>query len=261
LPSYFGITEQVSSIMKIDIVKPLGFAAALVLSGLMASEAHAFSFTKTEATNLEVQNKQLFDFFKSHVNTERSALSASELKPLDATGLLFDTDETVEVYFMHEGAGYKNQVLFTADDQAPQMLIENASLQGSGGNLQAGDGWILSDFGGLSGIAQFEFLIRSNGYNKPGNTLLYTDASKNSDGLEHVTAFGYTDEKTGEYYTFLGFEDIVGGGDLDYNDVVLVAKGFTNPDAPVDVPEPLSGLAVLAVGAVAAGGALKKKMA
>ena len=51
----------------------------------------------------------------------------------------------------------------------------------------------------------------------------------------------------------------MGGGDLDYNDVVLVAKGFTNPD--VDVPEPISSLAVLAVGAVAAGGALKKKLA
>lgn len=97
------------------------------------------------------------------------------------------------------------------------------------------------------------------------STLLYADKEKNSDGLEHVTAFGYTDEATGEYYTFIGFEDIVGGGDLDYNDVVLVAKGFTNPDAPVDVPvdvpEPFSGMALLTVGAVAAGGALKKKMA
>ena len=92
-------------------------------------------------------------------------------------------------------------------------------------------------------------------------TLLYADKEKNSDGLEHVTAFGYTDEATGEYYTFIGFEDIVGGGDLDYNDVVLVAKGFTNPDAPVDVPEPVSGMALLTVGAVAVGGALKKKMA
>ncbi|RZM77331.1 DUF4114 domain-containing protein [Leptolyngbya iicbica] len=247
--------------MKIGIVKPFAVAATLVISGLMAAEAQAFSFTQTEATNLEVQNKALFDFFKSHVNTERAALSASELKPLDATGLLFDTSETVEVYFMYEGAGYKNEVLFTADNQAPKTLIANASLQGSGGTLKSGDGWILSDFSGLPGIAQFEFLIRSNGYNKPNNTLLYTDASKNSDGLEHVTAFGYTDEKTGEYYTFIGFEDIVGGGDLDYNDVVLVAKGFTNPDAPVDVPEPISGLAVLAVGAVAVGGALKKKMA
>ncbi|WP_204138844.1 DUF4114 domain-containing protein [Halomicronema sp. CCY15110] len=247
--------------MKIGIVKSLAVAIALAASGFMAAEAQAFSFTQTKSTNLEVQNKALFDFFKSHVNTERAALSTSELKPLDATGLLFDTSETVEVYFMYEGAGYKNQVLFTADDQAPQMLIENASLQGSGGNLKAGDGWILSDFGGLSGIAQFEFLIASNGYNKTNPTLLYTDASKNSDGLEHVTAFGYTDEATGEYYTFIGFEDIVGGGDLDYNDVVLVAKGFTNPDAPADVPEPISSLAVLAVGAVAAGGALKKKMA
>lgn len=241
------------------IAKQFALAAAVVVSGVMASEAQAFTFTQTEAQNLQEQNQELFNFFKSHVNTERAALSATDLKPLDATNLLFDTSETVEVYFIHEGAGYKNQVLFTADDQAPAMLIENASLKGSGGNLKAGDGFILSDFEGLSDVAQFEFLIASNGYGKENPTLLYTNADKNSDGLEHVTAFGYMDEVTGDYYTFIGFEDIVGGGDLDYNDVVLVAKGFQNPD--VDVPEPVSSLAVLAVGAVAAGGALKKKMA
>ncbi len=243
------------------IVKQFALSTAVIASGFMASEAQAFTFTQTNAQNLQEQNQELFDFFKSHVNKERAALSATDLQPLDANNLLFDTSETVEVYFIHEGAGYKNQVLFTADDQAPAMLIENASLQGSGGNLKAGDGFILSDFEGLSDFAQFEFLIASNGYGKANPTLLYTDASKNSDGLEHVTAFGYTDEATGDYYTFIGFEDIVGGGDLDYNDVVLVAKGFTNPDAPVDVPEPISSLAVLAVGAVAAGGALKKKLA
>jgi hypothetical protein len=247
--------------MKIGIGKQIALATAIIASGLGASEAQAFTFQMSAAENLQDQNQELFDFFKSNVNKERAGLEASELKPLDATGLLFDTSEIIEVYFIHEGAGYKNQVLFTADDQAPNMLIENASLQGSGGDLRAGDGFILGDFEGLSNIAQFEFLIASNGYNKTNPTLLYTDASKNSDGLEHVTAFGYTDEATGDFYTFIGFEDIVGGGDLDYNDVVLVAKGFTNPDAPADVPEPVSGLAVLAVGAVAAGGALKKKMA
>ncbi|MEM6519596.1 MAG: DUF4114 domain-containing protein [Cyanobacteria bacterium P01_C01_bin.70] len=245
--------------MKIGIGKQFALGVTVIASSLFASEARAFTFTQTEAQNLQDQNQELFDFFKSQVNKERAALSETDLQPLDANGLLFDTSETVEIYFIHEGAGYKNQVLFTADDQAPAMLIENASLQGSGGNLKAGDGFILSDFEGLSGIAQFEFLIASNGYGKDNPTLLYTDASKNSDGLEHVTAFGYTDEATGDYYTFIGFEDIVGGGDLDYNDVVLVAKGFQNPD--VDVPEPMSSLAVLAVGAIVAGGALKKKMA
>ncbi|MGD1858470.1 MAG: DUF4114 domain-containing protein [Leptolyngbyaceae cyanobacterium] len=245
--------------MKIGIAKQFALGIAVIASSVFHSEAQAFTFTQTEAQNLQDQNQELFDFFKSQVNKERAALSETDLQPLDANGLLFDTSETVEIYFIHEGAGYKNQVLFTADDQAPAMLIENASLQGSGGNLKAGDGFILSDFEGLSGVAQFEFLIASNGYGKSNPTLLYTDASKNSDGLEHVTAFGYTDESTGDYYTFIGFEDIVGGGDLDYNDVVLVAKGFQNPD--VDVPEPMSSLAVLAVGAVAAGGALKKKTA
>lgn len=245
--------------MNTKLMKPLLVATAVLASSLMAAEAQAFSFTKTNATNLAEQNQALFDFFKSNVNKERAALSASELKPLDAASLMFDTSETVEVYFIHEGAGYKNQLLFSADGQAPKMLIENASLKGSGGSLEAGQGYILSDFEGLPGMAQFEFLIASNGYNKSNPTLLGADPTKNSDGLEHVTAFGYTDEATGDYYTFIGFEDIIGGGDRDFNDVVLVAKGLTNPDA--DVPEPMSALGVLAVGAIAAGGALKKKIA
>jgi len=245
--------------MKINIKTPFIVAAAILASGAMAAEAQAFSFTKTEATNLADQNQALFDFFKSNVNKEREALSASELKPLDASGLMFDTSETVEVYFIHEGAGYKNQLLFSAAGEAPEMLIENASLENSGGSLKAGQGYLLSDFGGLPGTAQFEFLIASNGYKKDNPTLLGADPTKNSDGLEHVTAFGYTDETTGDYYTFIGFEDIIGGGDRDFNDVVIVAKGLTNPDA--DVPEPMSALGVLAVGAIAAGGALKKKTA
>ena len=247
--------------MKFNLKTPFVVATAILVSGLMAVEAQAFSFTKTDATNLAEQNKALFDFFKSNVNKEREALSASELKPLDASSLMFDTSETVEVYFIHEGAGYKNQLLFSADGEAPKMLIENASLKGSGGSLAAGQGYILSDFGGLPGMAQFEFFIASNGYNKDNPTLLGADPTKNSDGLEHVTAFGYTDKTTGDYYTFIGFEDIVGtkGNDFDYNDVVIVAKGLTNPDA--DVPEPMSAMAVLAVGAIAAGGALQKKSA
>lgn len=250
---------QVSSIMKIDIKKPLLVATAVLASSFMAAEAQAFTFTKTNATNLAEQNQALFDFFKSNVNKESKALADTQLKPLDAAGLMFDTSETVEIYFIHEGAGYKNQLLFSANGEAPQMLIENASLKGSGGSLEAGQGYLLSDFGGLPDMAQFEFLIASNGYNKKNPTLLGADPTKNSDGLNHITAFGYTDEATGEYYTFIGFEDIIGGGDRDFNDVVIVAKGLTNPDA--DVPEPMSALGVLVVGAIAAGGALKKKVA
>ena len=247
--------------MKIKIFKTLAAATTLAVSGLMAAEAQAVTFAKTTAENLGSQNQELLKFFQDNVNGERQALADSELKPLDATGLLFDTSESVEVYFIDEGAGYKNQVLFSADGQSPEMIIENASLQGSGGNLKSGDGFILDNFEGLPSLAQFEFLIASNGYNKSNPHIFGADPTKNPDGINHITAFGYTDQATGDYYTFIGFEDLWNGGDRDFNDVVIVAKGFQNPDAPVDVPEPISGLAVLAVGAVAVGGALKKKMA
>ncbi|MCA9134773.1 MAG: DUF4114 domain-containing protein, partial [Planctomycetales bacterium] len=51
-----------------------------------------------------------------------------------------------------------------------------------------------------------------------GTQWLWNDPSENSDGLQHVVAFMLPDSP----YILLGFEDIIGGGDLDYNDALFV---------------------------------------
>ncbi|MGF1460131.1 MAG: DUF4114 domain-containing protein [Leptolyngbyaceae cyanobacterium] len=243
--------------MKIFTKAQLAIATAAFASTLAAAEAQAFTFQKTATSFTDSYSQELLDFFKSNVNGEREALSDAQLQELDASTLIFDTSKSVEVYFIDEGAGYKNQVLFSAADSEKQMLFGNASKQGSGGSLNAGDGFELSDFGGLPAVAQFELFIKANGYN--GGTNVYgANPDENPDGINHITAFGYNDEASGEYFTFIGFEDLYNGGDRDFNDVVLVAKGLTSS---ADVPEPMSALAVLAVGAVAAGSAVKKKLA
>ena len=53
------------------------------------------------------------------------------------------------------------------------------------------------------------------------------DQHLNVDGLQHMVAFIIPDSR----YVLLGFEDIIDGGDLDYNDCLFVVDiGQENAD-------------------------------
>mgnify|MGYP000858841330 CR=1 FL=1 len=65
---------------------------------------------------------------------------------------------------------------------------------------------------------------------------LYSDKSLNNDGINHVYSTSFSGDvvhgiPTG---TYVGFEDLHGGGDLDYNDETFV---FTNVVTAVPEPE------------------------
>jgi len=79
--------------------------------------------------------------------------------------------------------------------------------------------------------------------------------TRNPDGLAH--AFATTSLVDGEYLTWVGFEDLYGGGDLDYNDFKFV---LTNVVDPVAAPEPAS-LALLGIGLAGLGFARRNKSA
>lgn len=85
----------------------------------------------------------------------------------------------------------------------------------------------------------FGFYLNANN----GPNMFYSDTTKNSDQYDHMVAYGSKGDKVklpgattftpwtlGEYV--LGFEDTLGGGDHDYNDMVLMVESV----APV--PEP-----------------------
>ena len=64
---------------------------------------------------------------------------------------------------------------------------------------------------------QLDFFLISNAVSG-GTTSLWADRALNSDGLQHMVAFMIPNSR----FILLGFEDIVGGGDLDYNDALFV---------------------------------------
>lgn len=239
--------------LSIGMVAAAPAQAQLSAASLTPEElANDLGFDNLKDLNLLEQSDSLKEL-KKLINNEASALSQSFLDQykLDTSKLFWNGVDPVEVYFINEGAGYRNQLFFTAQDldgnqTGGGMIFADVSspfskLPNSDGPLVLGQG---VNLGGFLGATQLDFMLQSNGFNG-GKTMLSTDAAANPGGLQHVVAFQQND------WTILGFEDIVGGGDLDYNDVIFAVRGIQAGAPPAaDVPEPsaLLGMLVLGVG-------------
>lgn len=170
------------------------------------------------------------DAFQQFANTESSALDLNALnaRKLDTTQLELIYDNDVKVYFVNEGAGYKNQLRIgtTGTTVRSGMVFNDVSCHSSDAICQgkwsspadANDALKPGDYvniGNLAAGTKLDFQVLANGYVNSNPDIWYTDDSLNSDGLQHVIAYAY------EGYLVLGWEDIRGGGDRDYNDVVF----------------------------------------
>lgn len=243
----------------------LGIAALSTIS-LLSFSASA------EAADLNLRS-DLLTRFNSFVQNEGVAFDELALPKLDASQLYWDRGvNNVEVYFIDEGAGYKNQLLFSANDGPMNMIFDNISSTQStmselDGVMSLGQGKALNNF---DSATQLSFFIKSNGYNGGQNfygaddhTGSVIDGKEiNRDGLSHLVAYSYFDEVDQENYTILGFEDLWGGiqdgSDRDFNDVVFAVKGLTsNPDAPKETPEPSALLGLVGLTAAVASRRLK----
>lgn len=73
--------------------------------------------------------------------------------------------------------------------------------------------------------------------------------SRNPDGVAHALGITYIDEASSTIVTDVGFEDLYGGGDRDYNDFMFRLTNVKDPILPASVPEPdtllLVGLGIL----------------
>ncbi|TWT95871.1 hypothetical protein Pla108_29480 [Botrimarina colliarenosi] len=139
----------------------------------------------------------------------------------DRLYLLNDSDRPVRVYYVAEGAGYRNTLGFSTAmagslvNGQRKIIFPDVSDGTIGGPrmLDPGD-WV--ELGDYPRGTSFEFFIVRDAVNGGRDIFTNRDAS-NPDGLQHLAAW-----LLGDRYVLLGFEDLMNGGDLDYNDVVFV---------------------------------------
>jgi hypothetical protein len=216
----------------LDIVGPVHLAGSDADSALFQSDALP---TVTDWININLG--------------EQTAIEDTSNISLDPSNLYLATESDVRVYFVGEGAGYHNTLGFNADGGGitsgdPKLIFPDASstatyynsgdssgTQTSSYPLAPGD---FVDIGTFESGAQLDFFLIANGAN--GGTNLYsTDSSVNQDGIDHVVAYALEDSP----YLLIGFEDLYGGGDRDFNDLLFVVDiGSANVNALTNAPEP-----------------------
>jgi len=183
--------------------------------------------------------------------SENQAVEVTSSIKLDPSKLSLATASDARVYFVGEGAGYHNTLGFNTGGGGistgnPLLIfpdasssssyyggVSNTGVRSASAPLLPGD---FVDLGTLEAGTQLDFFLISNGANG-GTNVFSTDTSVNPDGIDHVVAFALTDSP----YLLIGFEDLYGGGDLDYNDLLFVVDiGTTNVEVLTSAPEPSS---------------------
>lgn len=208
------------------------------------------------------------EFVNVNLNEKVPVANATSLA-LDPSQLDLLTTADVRVYFVGEGAGYHNTLGFNTSGSGissgdPQLIFPDASasnsyLSSGADTRKASEPLLAGDFvelGTLEAGTHLDFFLIANGAN--GGTNVYsTDQSINPDGINHVVTHAFALEDSP--YLLIGFEDLFGGGDNDFNDLVFVLDiGIENIqylaqtaslDSPVvGAPEPrLSAILMLAI--------------
>ncbi len=195
--------------------------------------------SKSDSRSIDFNNNYL-PYFRELVNTqlaESAVFSNTEGFRLDASRLFLRTesDLPIRVYFVHEGAGYKNTLGFSMtpagaeETGQPYLIFPNASFNESDANKKGpnstkrsqSEPLVIGDFvelgAGAPGI-QLDFFLVADGAGSNNVGTWYNNQERNVDGLQHVVAFLMPNTR----YVLIGFEDLYNGGDLDYNDCLFV---------------------------------------
>jgi hypothetical protein len=146
--------------------------------------------------------------------------------PILGGSLLVATDGDVSAQFTGSIAGYFNTIVLDlgelGDDPADVEVFNKYSSVNS-----------ILDLGIFR--AGTELIFRIDVLNT-GLSFFSGDSSRNPDGLAHVEAI--TTLENGIYFTTIGFEDLLGGGDKDYNDIGIRLTNVLDPPPGTGIPEP-----------------------
>jgi len=175
------------------------------------------------------------------------ALGALAPRPTAAQALpgtsLYATGEQIWVKFLSYDAAYRNDLYFFAyvgqSTGSAQYLFTNQTA------IPGTERQVLGAFP----VGQ-EIVFGIYVYDQAlGRYYTYHsgDASNNPDGVPHVQLWKIAD---GRYSLRVGFEDLYGGGDNDFNDLTFEVSGVTH----MVTPEPVT-IALLGSGLIGLGGA------
>ncbi|MUG94724.1 DUF4114 domain-containing protein [Scytonema sp. UIC 10036] len=253
--------------MKKNQLKRL-IATAATVTGVFSAvaPASASTFTWGDWTKTyEVQDKStdtsgfqsLISEYQKYVQPETLAIPEDKLNKLDPTKLRLKNDTNVRIWFLNEGAGFRNQLAYEAlkgNDYQKGLLFNDVSCDISQaansacqvgenpGTLDIGD---YVEIGKVAGGSQLNFFIKADGSSHPDGPIYGADPTKNPDLLEHLVAYEIDDR------VLLGFEDLPGpegvSSDRDFNDVMFVVD--VGKDNIESVPEPATAMALLAAAA------------
>jgi Domain of unknown function (DUF4114)/PEP-CTERM motif len=190
--------------------------------------------------------------FQALLQKEGKEIPAEQIaaRRLDPSKLFLKQDHEVKAWFVGEGAGYRNQLAYESlrgREYNKGMIFSDASCtfgcqmsNGTDGVLDIGDYVTLGKFNTKT---QFNFLLKADGASeKTQNGDIYgANAALNGDKLQHLMAWQVGD------YVLMGFEDLRGGGDKDYNDLMFAVDFGKDNLKTSTVPEPGTMTALLGI--------------
>ncbi len=219
---------------------------------LRGSDADALDFQTNDLPGLrEIVDTRL---------NERQAVQDVASMALDPNDLYLAETSDVRVYFVGEGAGYRNSFgVYTGDSSDAlsgdaSLILPDASTSGyysyyegdyrsTSAPVAPGD---FVDLGTFEEGTQLNMFLIANGAGG-GTQTWYTDSALNADSIEHFVVLATPDNP----YLLVGVEDLYGGGDQDYNDVVVALDvGTTTVKRLMSKAVPLPGYMAALLGPV-----------
>lgn len=242
-----SLLAQVESPVQSD-ARPFGLEIVDTVK-LAGSDAASASFQQTTLGEFQ---KVVSDM------APRSDLRSDFGVAIDPARLFMATEYDVRTYFVSEDARYHNTLGINTGlpgTDYSKLILPDASSRGNKLHanfpLQEGD---FVDLGRLKSGTLLDFFMIADGA-RGGKDIWSSNPMRNRDGLQHMVAYAKPDSP----FLLIGFEDLYGGGDRDFNDLVIaVDMGRKNVQALIGSPEPSTWL-LLAAGTLVLWTTMRRK--